>query len=70
MPRAVRIGPQPPGAMASLDLAFVDPGRAVFRTAPGTSNRGFFYVPAPPPDARSVTFDAGPFGRVPNVPIR
>ncbi|OLT12526.1 hypothetical protein BJF79_22075 [Actinomadura sp. CNU-125] len=68
--RAVRIGPQPSGATAPLNLKFVDPGWAVFRTEPGTSNRGFFYVPAPPPDVRAVTFDAGPFGRIPNVPIR
>ncbi|MEV5825827.1 OmpA family protein [Spirillospora sp. NPDC052242] len=65
--RAVRMGPQDP---VNVNLAFVDPGWAVFRTEPGTSNRGFVYVPAPPPDVRSVTFDAGPFGRIPNVPIR
>ena len=49
---------------------FVDPGLANFRGAPNTTNRGFFYVPAPTPDVKSVTFDAGAFGRIPDVPIR
>lgn len=47
----------------------VDPGWAVFNTDPGTSNRGFFYVPAPPADVKTVTFDAAGFGQFPNVPI-
>ncbi|MEO3822544.1 OmpA family protein [Actinomadura sp. B10D3] len=50
--------------------AFVDPGWSAFRTEPGTGNRGFFYVPAPPPTVKSVTFNAGPFGQIPNVPIQ
>ncbi|MES9543162.1 OmpA family protein [Actinomadura sp. NPDC000600] len=49
---------------------YVDPGRASFRHDPGTDNRGFFYVPAPPPSVRTVTFNAGPFGQIPNVPVR
>jgi outer membrane protein OmpA-like peptidoglycan-associated protein len=32
--------------------------------------RAFLYVPAPPAAVTAVTFDAGPFGRIPNVPIR
>ncbi|MGI5416779.1 OmpA family protein [Actinomadura luteofluorescens] len=50
--------------------AYVDPGFSAFRHDPGTDNRGFFYVPAPPPTVRTVTFDAGPFGQIPNVPVR
>ncbi|WP_141578138.1 OmpA family protein [Actinomadura sp. WMMA1423] len=50
--------------------AYVDPGRAAFRHDPGAGNRGFFYVPAPPAGVRAVTFNAGPFGQIPNVPVR
>ncbi|WP_165978301.1 OmpA family protein, partial [Actinomadura darangshiensis] len=39
--RGVRLGKQ--------GTAYVDPGWATFRTDPGTTNRGFVYVPAPPP---------------------
>jgi hypothetical protein len=49
---------------------YIDPGWATFRTDPGTSNRDFFYVPAPPPTVKSVTFNAGPFGELPNIPIQ
>jgi hypothetical protein len=28
------------------------------------------YVPAPPAGVTAVTFDAGPFGKIENVPIR
>lgn len=40
------------------------------RIEPNTTNRGFLYVPAPPSNVTSVTFDAGPFGRFPGIPIR
>jgi hypothetical protein len=50
--------------------AFIDPGYSAFRNEPGTSNRGFFYVPAPPPAVKSVTFNAGPFGQIPDVPVQ
>jgi len=49
--------------------AYIDPGWSAFRGEPGTDNRGFFYVPAPPPGVETVTFNAGPFGDIPNVPI-
>lgn len=49
--------------------SYIDPGYSAFNHDPGTSNRGFFYVPAPPPTVKSVTFNAGPFGEIPNVPI-
>ncbi|QKW34178.1 OmpA family protein [Actinomadura sp. NAK00032] len=65
--RGVRMGPT---EEVGVNLRFVDPGWAIFRTEPGTANRGFFYVPAPPPSVKAVTFDAGPFGKIPNVPIR
>jgi hypothetical protein len=31
--------------------------------------RAYMYVPAPPAGVSSVTFDAGPFGKVENVPV-
>ncbi|GAB3159902.1 hypothetical protein GCM10027161_67320 [Microbispora hainanensis] len=64
--RAVRMGPDDPRGPDD----YVDPGWATFNVEPGTGNRGFFYVPAPPPGVTSVTFDAGPFGRFDNVPVR
>ncbi|WP_165966940.1 OmpA family protein [Actinomadura sp. 7K507] len=48
---------------------YIDPGWSAFRTEPGTGNRGFFYVPAPPQTVKSVTFNAGPFGQIPDVPV-
>ncbi|PRX05235.1 UNVERIFIED_ORG: outer membrane protein OmpA-like peptidoglycan-associated protein [Actinomadura viridilutea] len=63
--RAVRIGPAAPGAYA----AYVDPGRATFRTGVGQPARGFVYFPAPPGTVTKVTFDAGPFGKIDNVPV-
>jgi outer membrane protein OmpA-like peptidoglycan-associated protein len=65
--RGVRIGPDNPD---NYDDNYVDPGLANFRAAANTTNRGFFYVPAPPPSVRSVTLDAGSFGQIPNVPIK
>ncbi|MFG3708714.1 OmpA family protein [Micromonospora sp. NPDC047670] len=32
--------------------------------------RAYMYVPAPPAGVTAVTFDAGPFGKIENVPIR
>lgn len=63
--RAVRVGPDQAGIED-----YVEPGWATFRTEVLASNRGFFYVPAPPGNLKSVTFDAGPFGTFPGVPIR
>ncbi|MGP4026445.1 OmpA family protein [Actinomadura sp. 3N407] len=63
--RAVRIGPGTPGSAG----AYVDPGRAVFRTGVNQPVRGFVYVPAPPGDITSVVFDGGPFGKVGKVPV-
>ncbi len=65
--RGVRVGPDKAN---DYEDAFVDPGRAHFRLEPGTTNRGFMYVPAPPANVTSVTFDAGEFGRIPGIPIR
>lgn len=64
--RGVRIGPDNPN---DYEDAYVDAGAANFRENAGTTNRGFFYVPAPPADVKSVTFDAGPFGQIPGIPI-
>ncbi|MGI5153796.1 OmpA family protein [Microbispora sp. CA-102843] len=64
--RAVRMGPDDPRGPDD----YVDPGWATFNVKPGTGNRGFFYVPAPPPGVTSVTFDAGPFGTFDDVPVR
>ncbi|WP_344944116.1 OmpA family protein [Actinomadura miaoliensis] len=63
--RAVRVGAAAPGAYAS----YLDPGRATFRTGVGQPARGFVYLPAPPGNVRTVTFNAGPFGKVDNVPV-
>jgi outer membrane protein OmpA-like peptidoglycan-associated protein len=65
--RGVRIGPHDP---QDYEDDWVDPGRAVFREDVNTTNRGFFYVPAPPPNVTSVTFNAGKYGQIPNVPIK
>ncbi|NDU77941.1 hypothetical protein GWI34_35825 [Actinomadura sp. DSM 109109] len=63
--RAVRVGPATPGR----PTRYVDPGRAVFRTAVNEPVRGFVYLPAPPGAVKSVTLDAGPFGKVEKVPV-
>ncbi|TDD79733.1 hypothetical protein E1293_22515 [Actinomadura darangshiensis] len=63
--RAVRVGPATPGSTST----YIDPGRAVFRTAVNEPVRGFVYLPAPPGNVTSVTFDAGPFGKVDKVPV-
>ncbi|WP_433333913.1 OmpA family protein [Spirillospora sp. CA-294931] len=67
--RAVRMGPAAPPNQP-VNLNFVDSGWTVFNEKPNTSNRGFFYAPAPPPNVKSVTFDAGAFGKFPNIPIQ
>lgn len=36
----------------------------------GDSGRHFAYYPAPPAGVEQVTFDAGPFGSIENVPVR
>jgi outer membrane protein OmpA-like peptidoglycan-associated protein len=64
--RAVRVG-QP---AANGSASYVDPGAATFRTGENEPNRGFVYIPAPPGDATTVTFDGGPFGKVNNVPVQ
>ncbi|WP_460308776.1 OmpA family protein [Actinocorallia aurea] len=61
---SVRLGPKSP-----VRSVFADPGETAFRVAPDTTNRGFFYVPAPPAATTSVTFDAGPFGTFNDIPI-
>ncbi|WP_433466026.1 hypothetical protein [Spirillospora sp. CA-128828] len=63
--RAVRVGPATPGSPSN----YLDPGRAVFRTAVGQPVRGFVYLPAPPGGVTSVTFNAGPFGKAEKVPV-
>ena len=63
--RAVRVGTATAGSVG----AYVDPGRAVFRTAVNQPVRGFVYMPAPPGNATAVTFDAGPFGTFDRVPV-
>ncbi|MFC5750350.1 OmpA family protein [Actinomadura rugatobispora] len=62
--RAVRIG-----APAANSATYVDPGRAVFRTAVNEPVRGFVYIPAPPGNPSTVVFDGGPFGKTNNVPV-
>ncbi|WUH99037.1 OmpA family protein [Spirillospora sp. NBC_00431] len=63
--RAVRIGPRTPNGPSG----YVDPGRAVFRTGVNQPVRGFVYMPAPVGNITSVTFDAGPFGKIDKVPV-
>ncbi|MDX6739351.1 OmpA family protein [Actinocorallia sp. A-T 12471] len=63
---SVRLGPVSPTGRAP----YADPGGTIFQTTPDTTNRGFFYVPTPPASVTSVTFDAGPFGTFPDIPIR
>ncbi|GAA1884700.1 OmpA family protein [Actinomadura bangladeshensis] len=63
--RAVRGGPARVGGPS----IYVDTGRATFVTAVGKPDRGFVYLPAPPGNVTSVTFNAGPFGKVDKVPV-
>ena len=64
--RAVRVGQPAADGAAS----YVDPGAATFRTGENEPNRGFVYIPAPPGDPTTVTFDGGPFGKTNNVPVQ
>ncbi|MFC4054302.1 OmpA family protein [Actinomadura syzygii] len=66
--RGVRVGAETGAAEGGVG-AYVDPGRAVFRTAVNQPVRGFVYLPAPPGNATSVTFNAGPFGNFDKVPV-
>ncbi|TYB49059.1 OmpA family protein [Actinomadura chibensis] len=66
--RGVRVGAET-GASEGGVGAYVDPGRAVFRTAVNQPVRGFVYLPAPPGNATSVVFNAGPFGNFDKVPV-
>ncbi|MFA1551523.1 OmpA family protein [Actinomadura chokoriensis] len=63
--RPARVGAGTPGSPSQ----YVDPGRAVFRTAVHQPVRGFVYMPVPPGKVTSVVFNAGPFGKVDNVPV-
>ncbi|NKZ03550.1 OmpA family protein [Actinomadura latina] len=63
--RAVRVGPANPSGTS----IYVDPGRATFLTAVGKPDRGFVYLPAPSGSVTSVTFNAGPFGKIEKVPV-
>ncbi|GAA1562340.1 hypothetical protein GCM10009678_51650 [Actinomadura kijaniata] len=58
--RAVRVG---------TETTYLSALSAAFRTAPGEPSRAYVYLPAPPGDPRTVVFDAGPFGKVNNVPV-
>ncbi len=37
---------------------------------PDLPQRTYMYVPAPPRGTTRATFDAGPFGKIPNVPLQ
>ncbi|GAA1559213.1 hypothetical protein GCM10009678_47800 [Actinomadura kijaniata] len=60
----------PTDAQGGRNIDRLDPGWATFLEKPSTANRGFFYVPAPPPNVTSVTFDAGGFGKFHDVPVQ
>jgi outer membrane protein OmpA-like peptidoglycan-associated protein len=65
--RAVRRGPQAaPGATAYSDYL----SGSIMLGDPNVPGRTYMYIPAPPPDVRAVTFDAGVFGKIANVPIQ
>lgn len=69
--RGLRIGEQGgdvPGGSASI--YYVDPPGFPHETSADSPNYGYFYLPAPPLDVDSLTFDAGPLGQVEDVPIR
>ncbi|MBB6170644.1 outer membrane protein OmpA-like peptidoglycan-associated protein [Nocardiopsis mwathae] len=48
---------------------FVEPPGDAFYPEPGWEGRVFFYVPAPPEGVTTITFDAGLFGEIKDVPI-
>jgi hypothetical protein len=59
--RTVRIGPEDnPGYLHGTRGG----------KAPNLSVRSYIYVAAPPAGLSSVTFDAGPFGKIENVPVQ
>jgi hypothetical protein len=41
----------------------------VYARSTAEPQRVYMYIPAPPPGITSVTFDAGPFGKIDNVPV-
>jgi outer membrane protein OmpA-like peptidoglycan-associated protein len=57
----VRLGNGDSVVYLNDDLTLLDPNKPV---------RKYVYYPAPPSGVTSVTFDAGPFGEIPNIPIR
>jgi outer membrane protein OmpA-like peptidoglycan-associated protein len=57
----VRLGNDDSLAYVDADLKLLDPRKPV---------RKYVYYPAPPSGVTSITFDAGPFGEIPNIPIR
>jgi outer membrane protein OmpA-like peptidoglycan-associated protein len=57
----VRKGPEGSVFYLSAGMGLLDPNVTV---------RKYVYYPAPPAGVTSVTFDAGPFGEISNVPIR
>ncbi|MGI5170826.1 OmpA family protein [Spirillospora sp. CA-253888] len=67
--KGVSVGP-PTDDKGVVNNTRLDAGFATFLTEPNTTNRGFFYVPAPPPSTTKVTFNAGPFDHFTDVPIR
>ncbi|MBO2454619.1 OmpA family protein [Actinomadura barringtoniae] len=62
--KSVRLGPED-----GVTRRYADQDTSVINNAPNTTNRGFFYLPAPPPTVKTVTFDAGIFGKIQNVPL-
>ena len=66
--RAVRQGAQPPNAAVEAAIAKFLSGGIIVQQ-PNVPGRTYVYVPAPPRNVSSVTFDAGPFGKIPNVPV-
>ncbi|HEU5157412.1 MAG TPA: OmpA family protein [Streptosporangiaceae bacterium] len=67
--RTVRQGAPPPDAVASAGSARFLSGSIILKQ-PDVPGRTYMYVPAPPRGVTSVTFDAGPFGKIPDVPIK
>ncbi|MFP3961442.1 OmpA family protein [Actinomadura fulvescens] len=61
--KSVRLGPDD----GTVTRRYADQDTSVLNVKPGTTNRGFFYVPAP--TAKTVTLDAGEFGQIPNLPV-
>jgi outer membrane protein OmpA-like peptidoglycan-associated protein len=66
--RTVREGAPPPNpAVEAATAKFLSGG--IIPQQPNVPGRTYVYVPAPPRNSSSVTFDAGPFGKIPNVPV-